>query len=353
MEELPSELQPALVELKRDYEEFIAHPGGANGYLVFAKNRISREEVAIKFYYGEPGERRHDEPRLLAEIESPNVLKISDARNITDGWALFITKRCERDLDELISKRPSAHQAIDIALGICNGVSAIHSKSMIHRDLKPANIVLDDNVPKIADFGSVRKLSDNELDISASQHSVLYRPPESFATGRYSFKGDIHQIGLVTYQLLGGHLPYDPLQYFTEKDLQKYSTVTGNCEKSAFQDSIIRRLAEAGKLLKLDTLPPWVGNKAKRCLKEMVHPDVERRLETIAYVAAALTRIRGDTFNWRWLNDIAQLQRNDRTIELRPVQEGLYEPFQSKGGQFRRVPSVPNASLQQLVQRLR
>lgn len=54
MENLPDELQGAIAELARDYDGFEFHPVGANGYLVFATNRISGTDVAIKFYYGAP-----------------------------------------------------------------------------------------------------------------------------------------------------------------------------------------------------------------------------------------------------------------------------------------------------------
>lgn len=50
--------------------------------------------MAIKFYFGAPGERRHDEPRLLAAIQASNVLRIIDARNLSEKWAFFLTPRC-------------------------------------------------------------------------------------------------------------------------------------------------------------------------------------------------------------------------------------------------------------------
>src|SRR5690606_23569311 len=166
MENLPEELQAAIAELQRDHDGFEFHPVGANGYLVFARNHISGAAVAVKFYYGAPGERRHDEPRLLASIRSPNVLPIIDARNLSDEWAFFLTPRCgDGDLDALISTKPAAVQAIDVALGICTGASAIHANGLIHRDLKPANIVCDVGVPLIADFGSIRQLAKGEADI--------------------------------------------------------------------------------------------------------------------------------------------------------------------------------------------
>lgn len=352
MEDLPRELHQAIAELERDYEGFAFHPEGANGYLVFAKNRISGADVAIKFYYGAPGERRHDEPRLLASISSPNVLRIIDARNLSDEWAFFLTPRCgDGNLDALIETKPSAIQAIDLALGICTGASAIHASGLIHRDLKPANIVCDGGIPLIADFGSVRQLAEGETDLPASGHSALYRPPESFETGRYGVRGDIYQVGLVTYQLLGGALPYDPLAYFSKADHKHYVEIASRFDQSKFEDDVIHRRSAASSLMDLKSLPPWVRGNAKGALRQMTHPDPNKRLGNMADVAAELTRARADIANWKWAGDVARLETRDRVIELRPNGRGGYEPLQAKGDAFRRIPNMRDGSLKELVER--
>jgi hypothetical protein len=80
----PEEIRATLAELESHYGGFEEIKRGANGYLFFACNRISSAKVAIKFYAGSPGDERHDEPRQLSQIISPNVLPILDARNVSD-----------------------------------------------------------------------------------------------------------------------------------------------------------------------------------------------------------------------------------------------------------------------------
>jgi len=168
---IPHEIAEEINVLNAHYTDFVANDRGANSYLWFAKNRVSLAEVAIKFYAGEPGDRRHDEPRLLSTISSPYVLTIHDARTVSDEWAYFITPRCDGgDIDDFMTKRPGVHQAIDAALGISNGVSAIHACGMVHRDLKPANIVIDRGTPRIAYFGSAERVNNLE-----TQDSRTYR----------------------------------------------------------------------------------------------------------------------------------------------------------------------------------
>ena len=352
MDDLPEVLQVAINALSEHYDSFEWNDRGANGYLVFARNKVTDAQIAIKFYAGAPGETRHDEPKQLSAIRSGNVLPILDARNISDEWGYFITPRCfEGDVDDLIATQPSVLSAIDVALGICNGVSAVHKMKMVHRDLKPGNIVLLHGAPQIADFGSVRQLSGTGV-VNASQHSVLFRPPESFASGQYNEQGDIYQLGLVTYQLLGGALSYDGEHYLTPPQRKNYLAITDQVDKSMFLDGVIRDRAERGRLLDFNSFPPWINGSAKRLLRSIVHPDPNQRMATVADVGAALTQVRASTANWSWDGDTARLITGDRTIELRlsSDESAIYEPYLSKnGGAFRRVPNVEAATLSVLV----
>ena len=81
-ENLPNEVASALTDLADHYQDFETMDRGANGYLYFAKNKVSKMDVAIKFYAGDPGENRHDEPRQLSALTCPNVLPILEARSI-------------------------------------------------------------------------------------------------------------------------------------------------------------------------------------------------------------------------------------------------------------------------------
>lgn len=176
-------------------------------------------------------------------------------------------------LDQFILKKPSVYQAINVALGICQGISVIHAAGMLQRDLKPANIVMDNMCPQIADFGSVRLLGHGAIDMVASGHSALDRPPEPFDSGRYTLLGDIYQIGLVTYQLLGGRWPYDEMHYMTVAESKAYQAIVDAVDRCKFVETVIHRRAKAGKLIWMTSLPPWIGRSAKNALKAMTDPN--------------------------------------------------------------------------------
>lgn len=348
----PDEIAAAVKEMEKDYTDLEEVKRGASGYLFFARNRISNARVAIKFYTGLPGDDRHDEPRRLFSIVSPNVLPILDARNVCDDWAYFITPRCTGgDIDDFIATSPSVHSGIDVALGACAGTSAIHAQHLLHRDLKPGNIVMDQGTPRIADFGSVKALVAGETETTASQHSVLFRPPESFSTLRYSVRGDVYQLGLLVYQLFGGKLPYDGRAYLTSKARKVYDAMSDPVDQSVFVSDAIRRRAEQGTLVSMDSLPPWINAAARRAIREMICPDPARRCASVADVAAHLSRLRPVLADWRWGQSSATVIAGGKTIELRPCGGDLFEAYQQGANGFRRAAGVKPAKLKALVER--
>jgi len=351
MFDLPAEVKNGLDELQKHYTDFQENKRGANGYLFFAVNKISRQEVAIKFYAGEEGGHQHDEPRQLAAINSPNVLPILDARKVGRDWGYFVTPKCnEGDLDDVIASSPSAHYALDLSLGICNGVSALHAARMLHRDLKPANIVIDNGRPRIADFGSVKALADGADFVTASRHSILYRPPESFATDRYTIKGDVYQVGLLVYQLLGGYLPYDGLKYLNKQEIKEYNQLDDPADRAIYIDSVIQKKAESGTLVNLSTMPPWITSSSKRLLKSIINPHIEKRLPTIAEVAAVLTQIRSNILDWQFVDGKPTLYQDDSVIQIRQFADGYFVAYKkNNSGNYRMIPHMKSRDIAELI----
>jgi serine/threonine protein kinase len=223
---------------------------------------------------------------------------------------------------------------------------------MLHRDLKPANIVMDAGTPRIADFGSVKALAAGEKETTASKHSILFRPPESFDTQKYSVKGDVYQIGILVYQLFGGALPYDGRLYLTPNERIAYNAIPDQIDQSLYVDDAIRRKAQTGKLLDMRSLPPWIGPSAKSSIRKMTCADPNERCGCTADVAAHLSRLRTVLVDWRWTGPIVTAEMEGRTVELRPTQNGNFEAFQNSNSGFRRIPNVKPAALNVLVQRL-
>ena len=336
---LPRAVHDELARLGSHFEIKESNDRGGNGYLFFGMNRVSNQQVAIKFYYGDPGDSQHDEPRQLAEIDNQNVLKILDAKIAGDGWAYFVTPRCAGgDLDDLVAESPSVHTALNVALGVCAGVACMHSLGMVHRDLKPGNVVLENGIPRIADFGSVRRLNPQDLEVTASRHSVLYRPPESFSSGKYTVQGDIYQIGVVTYQLLGGKLSYVPEDYLSAPERAQIKSLHA-ADQCAFVDKVIQRRAEKGKLLDFNSLPSWIDAATIRMLKKLSAPTASARAKGIADVSAGILSARNRLPDWKLEGCVPTLLVGRR--ELKIVEElRLYQIYSANGNSRRRLGSA-------------
>jgi serine/threonine protein phosphatase PrpC/ribosomal protein L39E len=96
---------------------------------------------------------------------------------------------------------------------IAKGLRAFHRKEMLHQDLRPANIMIDKTgTVKIIDFGSTRVAGVLEaapaLDGEEILGTVQYTAPEYFVGESGTNRSDLFSLGVITYEMLTGRLPY-------------------------------------------------------------------------------------------------------------------------------------------------
>ena len=83
----------------------------------------------------------------------------------------------------------------------------------MHQDLRPDNIMLDiHGVVKIIDFGSTKVAGIMEISSTLARQEILgtaqYKAPEYFLGEAGSTGSDIFSLGIITYQMLTGKLPF-------------------------------------------------------------------------------------------------------------------------------------------------
>uniref|UniRef100_F7BGI1 Serine/threonine-protein kinase 16 n=1 Tax=Equus caballus TaxID=9796 RepID=F7BGI1_HORSE len=113
-------------------------------------------------------------------------------------------------------------QILQLLLGICRGLEAIHAKGYAHRDLKPTNILLgDEGQPVLMDLGSMNQAcihvegSRQALalqDWAAQRCTISYRAPELFSVQSHCVideRTDVWSLGCVLYAMMFGEGPYD------------------------------------------------------------------------------------------------------------------------------------------------
>jgi hypothetical protein len=123
-------------------------------------------------------------------------------------------------LDEYVSTRNvGIRECVALMVRVADAVHHAHQQDVIHRDLKPANILVDETgQPKILDFGVARMVGTERPSAAVATHTQVgallgtlpYMSPEQTEADPDHFdqRSDVYALGVITYKLLAGRLPY-------------------------------------------------------------------------------------------------------------------------------------------------
>ncbi len=146
-------------------------------------------------------------------LKHPNLIALYDIRTDEhdDRWVVMEFVAGE-SLEDAIERHPEG-MPIEMVLhwfsGLAAGVAYLHDHGIVHRDLKPANIFLDDRTVKIGDYGLSKFIScSRRSGQTESVGTVHYMAPE-IANGRYGKEIDTYALGIVLYEMLTGHVPFE------------------------------------------------------------------------------------------------------------------------------------------------
>jgi serine/threonine-protein kinase len=103
---------------------------------------------------------------------------------------------------------------------VVGSLEEAHGRGIVHRDLKPENVILTDKAGKkdwveVLDFGIAKRSTEedpNEAKLT-QQGMVLgtppYMSPEQFTGRPIDARSDIYALGVMTYEMLTGRLPFE------------------------------------------------------------------------------------------------------------------------------------------------
>ncbi len=117
-----------------------------------------------------------------------------------------------RSLKQLIREEAPLDpvRAIDITIQILKAARFAHRHGVIHRDLKPHNVIVDDaGHAKVTDFGIARAGASDMTETGSIMGTAQYLSPEQAQGHAVSASSDLYSVGVVLYELLTGHVPFD------------------------------------------------------------------------------------------------------------------------------------------------
>lgn len=197
---------------------------GAGGMAIVYKARHLKTDriVAVKtLRERDPAimERFYREVQTLAKLKHKNIVEALDCIR-TDSHHTFLVMEFVEGitLDSLIRSQGRVEKAEDIASilsQVCDALEHAHQQRIIHRDLKPANIVMmvdefSDITAKVLDFG-IAKLQDDLQKLTSEGQALgspLYMSPEQCMGLEITPASDVYSLGILSYQLITGELPY-------------------------------------------------------------------------------------------------------------------------------------------------
>ena len=325
---------------------------GANGWLFFGINMVHQQRVAVKFYDWGGDSKFHAEPQHLASLNAENVISIMDAAFVDTDYAYFVTPFYERgDLDDELGRGIIENlRAVSMVRDVLSGLSHLHAGNLLHRDLKPQNLLLsDEDHAIIGDFGSVKHLPDDQTTVPGSGHSLIYRPPETIKTDSYGIAGDIYQVGVLLYQLLGGVLPYEESAWLNSRQLKKYRAISDPIDRQIYATDIIKKLVSRGRVIKLSSLPPWVCTQLRRTISRACNLDPGKRYGSCSEFLARITSIRPNIRDWRIVDGCpTRYNGNVYRIVIDP-KNGTYRVQKRGVGQWRFDNSFSGTSVAEIV----
>jgi len=208
----------ALVTLDGRYHIVERIAAGGMGEVFRAHDAVLAREVAIKVLHrslaGDQAfvDRFRREARAAAGLSHPNVVAVYDWGAVDGVYYMvmeYVRGRASRELLNQYGKLEPA-QAAEMIRQTLLALGHAHQQGLVHRDIKPENIMITtDGVVKVTDFGLARAFADGrQTQAGTVTGTVQYLAPEQIRGEPADPRSDLYSLGIVTYELLTGKLPF-------------------------------------------------------------------------------------------------------------------------------------------------
>lgn len=230
-------------------QKLIGRGGMADVYL--GQHDTLNRPVAVKILHGHLIEdstlmaRFRSEAQAAANLRHPHILQIYDF-DLVDDHPYIVMEWIEgptlADHLERLRETGQSMPATTMARLVGKIASALdyaHQRNIVHRDVKPSNVILrrdagpldpgqplpDDAEPILADFGVARITNTTVRTASGSiVGTPAYMSPEQVSGQTVDARSDVYSLGIMTYEMIAGRLPFEADEDTVAATLVKHIT---------------------------------------------------------------------------------------------------------------------------------
>jgi serine/threonine protein kinase len=175
---------------------------------VMAMNALTDETSKLRF---------EQEARTIARLAHPNIVGIHEVGRTADGrmyYSMAYLPNGDLTQRDLTQDEPGV---IAVLHALLSALDYAHARGIVHRDVKRENVLFDtSNQPQLTDFG-IALSTTGTIRITTAGFAVGssgYMAPEQARGDAVDGRADLYAVGVLTYELLTGKLPFvasDPL----------------------------------------------------------------------------------------------------------------------------------------------
>ena len=155
------------------------------------------------------------EAQAAARLVHPNVVQVFDSGlDEHTGQHFIVMEYIEgQSCAEILRDYGwvEVEEAVSIVEQACEGLHYAHRNGVVHRDVKPGNLLrAREGEVKLADFGIAKATEQSSItQVGSVLGTAAYLAPEQARGEEAGPSADLYALGVVTYQLISGRLPYE------------------------------------------------------------------------------------------------------------------------------------------------
>src|SRR5438270_12151253 len=155
------------------------------------------------------------EAQAAARLVHPNIVQVFDAGQDERTGQYFTGMEYIEGVSCAEILRDEGWVEVEPAIAIveqaCEGLDYAHRHGVVHRDVKPGNLLrAREGQVKLADFGIAKATEQSSItQVGSVLGTAAYLAPEQARGEEAGPSADLYALGVVTYQLISGRLPYE------------------------------------------------------------------------------------------------------------------------------------------------